>query len=88
MKIFEGERGVGMSETEAREYLTQSRSVLVLGTTNSDGSPVIHPVWYYFDPSTTKLYFYTEPALNKTVNIRERSQVYSMWITTNGPTWE
>ncbi len=76
MKIFEGEKGVGMSETEAREYLTQSRFVLVLGTTNSDGSPVIHPVWYYFDPTTTKLYFYTEPALKKTVNIRQRPQVY------------
>ena len=76
MKIFEGEKGVGMSEKEAKDYLTQSRSVLVLGTTNSDGSPVIHPVWYYFDPTSTKLYFYTEPALRKTVNIRERPQVY------------
>ncbi|MDE1854131.1 MAG: pyridoxamine 5'-phosphate oxidase family protein [Thaumarchaeota archaeon] len=76
MKTFEGEKGIGMSETDAREYLTQSKSVLILGTTNDDGSPVIHPVWYYFDSTNTKLYFFTEPGLKKTANIRKRSQVY------------
>ncbi len=76
MKFFEGESGIGMSETEVREYLAQSRSVLILGTTNADGSQVIHPVWYYFDSANTRLYFYTEPALKKAINIRERSQVY------------
>ena len=76
MKFFEGETGVGMSETEVREYLSQSTSILILGTTNADGSQVIHPVWYYFDSTNTKLYFYTEPALKKAVNIRERKQVY------------
>jgi PPOX class probable F420-dependent enzyme len=65
-----------MSEIEAREFLSQSRSTLILGTVNSDGSPLIHPVWFYFDPSKTKLYFYTEPTLRKAANIRERSQVY------------
>lgn len=76
MKTFEGEKGNGMSERDARRFLTQSRSTLLLGTTNPDGSPMIHPVWYYFDSAKTKLYFYTEPALKKATNIKKRSQVY------------
>ena len=76
MKTFEGEKGIGMSEPESREFLTQCKSTLILGTTNSDGTPVIHPVWYYFDTTETKLYIYTEPAMRKATNIRERSQVY------------
>ncbi len=65
-----------MSEREARRFLRQSKSTLLLGTANADGTPVIHPVWYYFDSAQTKLYFYTEPALKKAINVRERSQVY------------
>jgi nitroimidazol reductase NimA-like FMN-containing flavoprotein (pyridoxamine 5'-phosphate oxidase superfamily) len=65
-----------MSEREVRRFLTQSRSTLVLGTTDADGSPMIHPVWYYFDNTKTKLYFYTGPALKKATNIKERSAVY------------
>ena len=76
MKTFEGEKGIGMSESEARDFLTSSRSTLILGTSNSDGTPVIHPVWFYFDAAKTKLYIYTEPALKKATNIKARSQVY------------
>jgi nitroimidazol reductase NimA-like FMN-containing flavoprotein (pyridoxamine 5'-phosphate oxidase superfamily) len=76
MRNFEGEKGIGMSEREARRFLTQSKSTLLLGTTNADRTPMIHPVWYYFDSARTKLYFYTEPALKKAANIKERNQVY------------
>ena len=65
-----------MSEAEARSFLEDSRSTLLLGTTNADGAPMIHPVWYYFDTVLTKFYFYTEPAMKKATNIKERSQVY------------
>jgi nitroimidazol reductase NimA-like FMN-containing flavoprotein (pyridoxamine 5'-phosphate oxidase superfamily) len=75
MKNF-GAEGIGMSEREARKFLTQCRSTLVLGTTDADGSPMIHPVWYYFDTTKTKLYFYTGPGLKKAINIKERSAVY------------
>ncbi len=76
MKNLEGEKGLGMTEREARKFLAQSKSTLILGTTNADGTPVIHPVWYYFDSAKTKLYFYTEPRLRKASNVRERRQVY------------
>ena len=76
MRNFEGEKGIGMSEREARDFLTESRSTLILGTTDSDGSPMIHPVWYFFDTARTRLYFYTEPGLKKAANIGRRNQVY------------
>ena len=76
LKNFEGEKGIGMSEREARRFLTRSKSTLILGTTNANGTPMIHPVWYYFDSTRTKLYFYTEPTLKKAANIKERSRVY------------
>jgi nitroimidazol reductase NimA-like FMN-containing flavoprotein (pyridoxamine 5'-phosphate oxidase superfamily) len=76
LKTFEGEKGVGMSEREARRFLAQSKSPLLLGTSDVDGSPMIHPVWYYFDSAKTKLYFYTEPTLKKATNIKQRSRVY------------
>jgi nitroimidazol reductase NimA-like FMN-containing flavoprotein (pyridoxamine 5'-phosphate oxidase superfamily) len=76
LKNFEGEKGIGMSERDARRFLAQSKSTLLLGTANADGTPMIHPVWYYFDSAKTRLYFYTEPALKKAKNIRGRSTVY------------
>jgi nitroimidazol reductase NimA-like FMN-containing flavoprotein (pyridoxamine 5'-phosphate oxidase superfamily) len=76
LKTFEAEKGIGMSERGARRFLSQSKSTLLLGTTNADGTPMIHPVWYYFDSAETKLYFYTEPALKKATNIKKRSTVY------------
>jgi len=76
MKMFEGEKGIGMTEAEAREFLEKSRSTLILGTSNPDGTPMVHPVWYYFDSATSKLFIYTEPGLRKAKNIGERKQVY------------
>lgn len=76
MKNFEALEGIGMTERRARDFLTQSRSPLLLVTTNADGTPVIHPVWYYFDSAKTKLYFYTGPTLRKATNIKERNRIY------------
>ncbi len=75
MKTFEGLKGIGMSESGIRKFLTESKSTLNLATINSDGTPIIHPVWYYFDSKNIKIYFYTEPALKKTINIKERSEM-------------
>lgn len=65
-----------MSEGDARRFLGHSKSTLLLGTLNSDGTPMIHPVWYHFDSAMTKLYFYTEPALKKATNIKGNKSVY------------
>jgi nitroimidazol reductase NimA-like FMN-containing flavoprotein (pyridoxamine 5'-phosphate oxidase superfamily) len=75
MKTFAAE-GIGMKEHQVRNFLVRSKSTLILGTTDAYGTPMIHPVWYYFDSAKTKLYFYTGPSLRKAANIRRRSQVY------------
>ncbi len=65
-----------MTEAEARRFLTQSKSTLLLGTSDADGNPSIHPVWYYFDSTKTRLYFYTGSNSKKARHIRRRAQVY------------
>jgi hypothetical protein len=73
MKTFEGLEGIGMSERGITKFLKESKSTLNLGTINSDGTPTIHPVWYYYDSKKMRFYFYTEPGLKKAINIKERS---------------
>jgi nitroimidazol reductase NimA-like FMN-containing flavoprotein (pyridoxamine 5'-phosphate oxidase superfamily) len=75
MKTFEGLKGIGMSERGTRKFLAESKSTLNIATINSDGTPIIHPVWYHFDSQKTKIYFYTEPSLKKTINIKERGEM-------------
>lgn len=65
-----------MSNRQTRKFLSQSKSTLLLATMNPDGSPVLHPVWYYFDDAKTRLYFYTEPDLKKATNIKKKRIVY------------
>ncbi len=76
MKSFEAERGMGMTEAEARDFLSGSKSTLLLGTTDADGAPSIHPVWFYFDSDKTKLYVYTNATSRKAQNIRKSAGVY------------
>lgn len=75
MKTFEALKGIGMSERGITKFLKESKSTLNLGTINSDSTPIIHPVWYYFDSKKMRIYFYTEPALKKAINIKERSEM-------------
>ncbi len=76
MKSFEAESNVGMTETEVREFLSQSKSTLLLGTSDETGNPSIHPVWYYFDSAKTRLYLYTGAHSKKAQHIQKRAQGY------------
>jgi PPOX class probable F420-dependent enzyme len=76
MKSLEAEEGIGLSESEARKFLSESKSTLLLGTINTDGTPVIHPVWFYFDSERSKLYVYTGATSKKARNIRRQADVY------------
>jgi nitroimidazol reductase NimA-like FMN-containing flavoprotein (pyridoxamine 5'-phosphate oxidase superfamily) len=76
MKTFEAEDGVGMTVSEAKRFLSKSRSNLLLGTVDEAGDPNIHAVWYYFDADRVRLYFITEKNSRKARNIRRRKTVY------------
>ncbi len=76
MRINEAEKGTGMTEGEAKEYLIGSRSNMILGTVDSPGNPSMQPVWYYFDPQSLKLYMFTARKSAKAANIGRNNVVY------------
>ena len=76
MKVREAEKGTGMTEAEAKEYLVKSRSNLILGTVDANGNPNMAPVWYYFDPQAEKIYMYTYRKAAKASNLHVRDVVY------------
>ena len=76
LKIFAAEKGWAMTESEAKEFLSKSKSNLLLGTVDEVGDPNIHAVWYYFDPKSVRLYFITTPGSKKARNLQRRKTVY------------
>jgi nitroimidazol reductase NimA-like FMN-containing flavoprotein (pyridoxamine 5'-phosphate oxidase superfamily) len=65
-----------MTDAEAQEFLTESRSVIRLGTIDDSGDPNIHPVWYYFEPRGQKLYAFVAKNSKKARNIGKRRRIY------------
>ena len=88
MRVREAEKGQGMTEAEAKDFLVKSRSNMILGTTDARGNPSIHPVWYYFDPDSTKLYMFTGKKTAKASNIKRKNWSTSMWTRTSSLTRE
>lgn len=65
-----------MTDAEAEEFLTESRSVIKLGTIDDSGDPNIHPVWYCFEPKGQKLYAFVAKNSKKARNIQKRRRIY------------
>ncbi len=64
----------GMEHSEIDVFLTSSRTPLRLGTVDSKGDPMIHPVWFnYFDG---RLYIFSLKNDRKIRNIRQKKTVY------------
>jgi nitroimidazol reductase NimA-like FMN-containing flavoprotein (pyridoxamine 5'-phosphate oxidase superfamily) len=76
IRTFGAEEGVGMTESEAMRFLDESRLVAKLGTADAKGDPYVHPVWYFFKPSVSKLYVFVEKNSKKHRNIKRRHRVY------------
>lgn len=76
IRVFEADEGVGMTELEAKKFLTESRSVVKLGTVDSSGDPNVHPVWYYFDPAGCVIYALVGKNTKKARNIDRRNRIY------------
>jgi nitroimidazol reductase NimA-like FMN-containing flavoprotein (pyridoxamine 5'-phosphate oxidase superfamily) len=64
----------GMDRSEIDAFLAGSKTPLRLGTTNSNGEPNIHPVWY--DYVNNKLYFMSYKEAVKVRNLKENKTVY------------
>ncbi|MDE1858706.1 MAG: pyridoxamine 5'-phosphate oxidase family protein [Thaumarchaeota archaeon] len=76
IRTYEADKGVGMSEAEAKRFLAESRSVIKLGTVDSSGEPNVHPVWYCFEPEGSVIYAFVGKPSRKAANIEKTRMVY------------
>jgi nitroimidazol reductase NimA-like FMN-containing flavoprotein (pyridoxamine 5'-phosphate oxidase superfamily) len=87
MRIFNASPGFGapLTEEEVKDFLTNSKLNVHLGTVDENGDSNIHPVWYYFDNSNNKLYTETSKSSKKTDNLRRNNTVYYCIDEANPP---
>jgi|SRR5919108_711372 nitroimidazol reductase NimA-like FMN-containing flavoprotein (pyridoxamine 5'-phosphate oxidase superfamily) len=64
----------GMTEVEVENFLSKQKTPMRLGTSEVNGDPQIHPVWYHFENG--KLYLMSDKSVRKVQNIRRKSTVY------------
>ena len=64
----------GMSQTEVEEFLSKQKIPMRLATSDSNGDPQIHPVWYHF--ANDRLYLMSDKNVRKIRNIKKNSTVY------------
>jgi len=76
LKVVAAEKGIGMTKAEALKFLSETMTMLRLGTIDSDGDPNIHPAWFYYGRGSGKLYLFTWKGSKKVENVRRRGRVY------------
>lgn len=78
MKIIHATPGMGapMDEQELRDFLSASRQNCRLGTVDELGDPNVHPVWFFYEPRSGRIYVNTNADSRKTANVRRRNTVY------------
>ena len=64
----------GMEQSEIDTFLSTSKTPLRLGTVDSKGDPMIHPVWFHY--SNGKLFLMSTKDTRKVRNIRGKRTVY------------
>jgi general stress protein 26 len=68
--------GSTLNEQEIKDFLTNSKLNVHLGTVDEKNEPNIHPIWYYFDSLSNKLYVETYKESKKFSNIKKNNAVY------------
>ena len=64
----------GMEQSEVEVFLASSKIPLRLGTVDSKGDPMIHPVWFHY--LNKRLYLMSAKDTRKVRNIRGKKSVY------------
>lgn len=65
------EMGTGMTEKEAKEFMT-TRTILHMGTVDKKGESNVAPVGYYFDSDSNKIYITTHKNSKKVRNLSNK----------------
>ena len=74
VKILLAEPGVlGMTKPEIDSFLGTGKMIMRLATVDSEGDPIIHPVWYLYEKD--RIYLFTGNN-RKLQNITRRGRVY------------
>ena len=68
--------GVPLNEEEIKDFLTNGKLNVHLGTIDENGDANIHPAWYYYDYSKNKMYVETSKQAKKTYNLRRNENIY------------
>jgi hypothetical protein len=68
--------GSTLNEQEIKDFLTNSKLNVHLGTVDEKHEPNIHPIWYYYDSLNNKLYVETYKESKKFSNIKKNNTVY------------
>jgi general stress protein 26 len=68
--------GVPLNEEAIKDFLTNGKLNVHLGTIDEKGDANIHPAWYYYDPSKNKIYVETSKQAKKTYNLRRNENIY------------
>lgn len=68
MGKFELGKGRGMTPVELHSFLTETKIVAKVATTNEDGWPYVNPVWYDYDDGA--FYLITKELAGLTQNLR------------------
>jgi uncharacterized pyridoxamine 5'-phosphate oxidase family protein len=78
VRIVDATHGFGapLTSEECKEFLTNSRLNVHIGTIDAKGSPNIHPTWYYFDESSNDIYVATSKNSKKVSNIKKNPSTY------------
>jgi uncharacterized protein YhbP (UPF0306 family) len=74
-----------LTEEEVRDFLTNSKLNIHLGTVDEKGHSNIHPMWYYFDNTNNKLYIETSKSSKKIDNLRRNNTIYYCIDEVNPP---
>src|SRR5262249_20136825 len=78
MRIFNASPrfGTQLTEDEIRNFLSNSKLNIYIGTIDNQADPNIHPTWYYFDTVNNKFYIETSKRSKKIENMNRKDTVY------------
>ena len=77
LRILNASPGFGepLTEEEVKDFLTNSKLNVHLGTVDERGHSNVHPIWYYFDNTNNKLCVETSKSSKKTDNLRRNNTI-------------
>lgn len=78
--------GAPLTQQEVNDFVANSKLNVHIVTIDEKEDQIIHPAWFYFDPSYNKIYVGTSKLSKKMINLRMNDRVYFCIDDPNLPT--